>query len=210
MRRKTVIYLLMFAIVFAMADTHITFFPLKDGAPVQDSTVNVDTLFQNMKVNYPTTTGSKTLSDTTEMDSLKKAIYQHNKAIDDSIRADSILRSRSNGIESPVSYSAEDSLVYDALTGVAHLYGTSKVDYQNMNLASDKIDMSLDSNLVRAVGTPDSTEENGIKGKPTFKMGEQEYTSDTMAYNFKSKKRNDQGRLHSPRRWIPERRTGQT
>lgn len=48
--------------------------------------------------------------------------------------------------------------------------------------------MSLDSNLVRAVGTPDSTEENGIKGKPTFKMGEQEYTSDTMAYNFKSKK----------------------
>ena len=188
MRRKTVIYLLMFAIVFAMADTHITFFSLKDGAPVQDSTVNVDTLFQNMKVNYPTTTGSKTLSDTTEMDSLKKAIYQHNKAIDDSIRADSILRSRSNGIESPVSYSAEDSLVYDALTGVAHLYGTSKVDYQNMNLASDKIDMSLDSNLVRAVGTPDSTEENGIKGKPTFKMGEQEYTSDTMAYNFKSKK----------------------
>ena len=188
MRRKTVIYLLMFVIVFAMADTHITFFSLKDGAPVQDSTVNVDTLFQNMKVNYPTTTGSKAQSDTTEMDSLKKAIYQHNKAIDDSIRADSILRSRSNGIESPVSYSAEDSLVYDALTGVAHLYGTSKVDYQNMNLASDKIDMSLDSNLVRAVGTPDSTEENGIKGKPTFKMGEQEYTSDTMAYNFKSKK----------------------
>ena len=126
--------------------------------------------------------------DTTKMDSLQLAIYHHNKAIDDSIRADSIMKSRSNGINSPVTYSAQDSLVYDASTGTAYLYGGSKVDYENMKLASDKVFMNLDSSLVRATGTPDSTEEGGIKGKPLFTMGKDEYKSDTMAFNFKSKK----------------------
>ena len=40
--------------------------------------------------------------DTTKMDSLQLAIYHHNKAIDDSIRLDSINRQRAGGIISPV------------------------------------------------------------------------------------------------------------
>ena len=130
----------------------------------------------------------KTEVDTTQMDSLQLAIYKHNKAIDDSIHIDSVMKSRSNGIESPVTYSAEDSLVYDAKTHVAHLYGSAKMNYQNMKLSSDKVYMNIDSNLVRANGTTDSTEENGIKGKPQFSLGGQEYSSDSMAFNFKSKK----------------------
>ena len=49
----------------------------------------------------------KNIPDTTKMDSLQLAIYHHNKAIDDSIRADSVMRARSNGIDAPVKYSAE-------------------------------------------------------------------------------------------------------
>jgi len=126
--------------------------------------------------------------DTTKMDSLQLAIYHHNKQIDDSIRADSVMRARSNGIDAPVIYSADDSIVYDAATGTAYLYGNSKVNYENMKLASDKVYMNLDSNTVRATGTADSTEEGGIKGKPIFTMGKDEYKTDTMAFNFKSKK----------------------
>lgn len=122
------------------------------------------------------------------MDSLQLAIYHHNKAIDDSIRADSMMRARSNGIDAPVKYSAEDSLVYDAESGTAYLYGNSKVDYENMKLMSDKVHMNLDKSTVRATGTVDSTAEGGIKGKPVFTMGKDEYKSDTMAFNFKSKK----------------------
>ena len=130
----------------------------------------------------------KNIPDTTKMDSLQLAIYHHNKAIDDSIRADSMMRARSNGIDAPVKYSAEDSLVYDAESGTAYLYGNSKVDYENMKLTSDKVHMNLDKSTVRATGTIDSTEEGGIKGKPVFTMGKDEYKSDTMAFNFKSKK----------------------
>ena len=130
----------------------------------------------------------KNIPDTTKMDSLQLAIYHHNKAIDDSIRADSMMRARSNGIDAPVKYSAEDSLVYDAESGTAYLYGNSKVDYENMKLTSDKVHMNLDKSTVRATGTIDSTAEGGIKGKPVFTMGKDEYKSDTMAFNFKSKK----------------------
>ena len=67
--------------------------------------------------------------DTTKMDSLQLAIYHHNKAIDDSIRLDSINRQRAGGINSPVNYSANDSLVYDATTKTARLFGSSPSAY---------------------------------------------------------------------------------
>ena len=125
--------------------------------------------------------------DTTTMDSIQLAIFRHNKAVDDSLTQDSINRSRKNGIDAPVEYSAEDSLTYEAASGLAHLYGDSKVKYQNMDLQSDKIYMSLDSSLVHATGSKDTTT-NELVGTPVFKMGNDEYQSDTMAFNFKTKK----------------------
>lgn len=77
-------------------------------------------------------------------------------------------------------------MVYDAKSKVARLYGNSKVKYQNMDLASDRIQMSLDSSLVRATGTADTT--GAIFGTPVFTMGQDKYESDTMAFNFKTKK----------------------
>lgn len=124
--------------------------------------------------------------DTTKMDSLQLAIYHHNKQIDDSIRLDSINRKKSGALDAPVNFSSEDSMVYDAKSKVARLYGSSNVKYQNMDLSSDRIQMSLDSSLVRATGTADST--GAIFGTPVFTMGQDKYESDTMAFNFKTKK----------------------
>ena len=128
--------------------------------------------------------------DTTKMDSLQLAIYHHNRAIDDSIRLDSINRQRANGINSPVQYEASDSLVYNAKSKTALLYGQSKVKYENMDLEAEKIHMSLDSSLVHATGTRDTTDSTGhtLVGTPVFSMGQDKYESDTMAFNFKTKK----------------------
>ena len=125
--------------------------------------------------------------DTTTMDSLELAIYKYNKVIDDSLALDSLNRQRKNGIDAPVEFSAKDSLIYVASSGMAHLYGDSHVQYQNMDLKSDKIYMSLDSSLVHATGTLDTISKE-LKGKPVFKMGADTYESDTMAFNFKTKK----------------------
>ena len=125
--------------------------------------------------------------DTTVMDSLELAIYLHNKAVDDSLALDSINRQRKHGIDSPVEFSANDSLLYEAGNGMAYLFGDSHVKYQNMDLQSENIFLCLDSSLVHATGARDSVS-GKLFGNPVFKMGSDTYQSDTMAFNFKTKK----------------------
>lgn len=180
MRRKSLIALLLFAFMFMMADTTLPFLQRKKKGEQRDNVSQKDTLKRDPQ--------GRVLPDTTKMDSLQLAIYHHNKAIDDSIRLDSLNRKKKNGIDAPVEYSAEDSLIYDAASNTSHLYGSAKVKYENMDLTSDKIYMSLDSSLVHAAGSRDTTAKDGLKNKPVFKMGSDEYQSDTMSFNFKSKK----------------------
>ena len=126
----------------------------------------------------------------TETDSLQLAIMRHNLAVDDSLRLDSINRKRANGINSPVKYTAQDSLIYDAGSRSAFLYGSATVKYENMDLAAERIGMNMDSSLVRATGAidPMDTTKTAVIGTPVFNMGRDKYESDTMAFNFKTKK----------------------
>ena len=176
---------MLFAIVMMMAEGPLSLYSKRTRQDdVKDSVSHQqpDTL-----LNTRVEASAKTKRDTSMMDSLELAIYKHNKAVDDSLALDSINRSRKNGIDSPVEYSADDSLTYNAGVKMANLYGSSRVKYQNMDLESDRISMSLDSNLVHATGTMDSTTKE-LSGTPVFKMGSDEYESDTMAFNFKTKK----------------------
>lgn len=121
------------------------------------------------------------------LDSLHRAIYLHNKAVDDSIAKDSIYRMRKSGIEAPVKYVASDSIVYFASSKNAYLYGSSNVKYQDMDLTSDKVTMNLDSSLVHATGSYDTSKAE-LYGTPVFVMGSDTYENDTMSFNFKSKR----------------------
>lgn len=188
------IILLFFVITFVMAEMPRLTFPILGAAntDVSDSvgkgqTFNTQLLPHSAKSDSTVIdTTTQVLADTAKMDSLQKAIWMHNKAIDDSLRADSINRQRKNGIDAPVEYTAEDSMTYEGASGLAHLYGQSHVKYQDMDLQSDQIFMQLDSSLVHATGSLDSL---GKKfGTPIFKMGSDTYENDTIAFNFKTKK----------------------
>ena len=186
MRIKSFIILFLCAIMFAWADSSTLFPRKKRHAGVQD-TVAVKDSTNKSKAEVVKDADSAE-PDTLDMDSLQLAVYHHNKAIDDSIRADSANRAKKNGIDAPVNYTANDSLVYDAMTKTSRLYGDAEVKYENMDLKSDKIQMNLDSSIVHATGSPDSTGKGGIKGRPVFKMGSDTYDTDTIAFNFKTKK----------------------
>lgn len=111
-------------------------------------------------------------------------IAVHFDANENKVTTDTV--SKKSGIDAPVEYSATDSLVYDAASGNAFLYGSAKVHYQNMDLDAEKITMNMDSSLVHAVGVKDSL---GVaSGTPVYKQGNEEYESDEMSFNFKSKK----------------------
>lgn len=181
---------MLFAFMFVMAGTHVSHRRngFVDGLKADTSAMN-DTARTPTQDTLPPDSITDS-ADTASMDSLQLAIYHHNKAVDDSIRQDSLNRERSSGLNSPVDYTAEDSLVYDATTRTARLYGSSTVKYENMDLASEKIYMSLDSSVVHATGKLDTTnvKPGTLTGTPVFKLGSDEYESDTMAFNFKSKK----------------------
>lgn len=103
----------------------------------------------------------------------------------DTVPVDTTPKSK-NALDMPVNYSAEDSITFDYLNSRAHLYGGSKVRYQNLELEADIINISIDSSLVHATSRTDSL--GNVSGKPIFRQGKDEYEPDSISYNFKTRK----------------------
>ncbi len=118
------------------------------------------------------------VADTTQKDSLPK----------DTTKIDSITLipgKKKDPLSAPVVYEATDSIVF-VEGGFAHLYGDGKVTYEKTELMAAIISMDMDSSTVFARGVTDSL--GVIKGKPVFKDGETPYETNTIRYNFKSKR----------------------
>jgi len=106
-------------------------------------------------------------------------------AAQDTVPVDTTRKSK-NALDMPVNYSAEDSITFDYAHSHAHLYGGSKVQYQNLELEADIINIAIDSSLVHATSRTDSL--GNVTGKPLFRQGKDEYEPDSISYNFKTRK----------------------
>ena len=101
---------------------------------------------------------------------------------------DSVPEEKDDELEAPVPYTANDSIIFTFdSTSVTHLYGKSKVTYEKSQLEAEVISMNMDSSTVYAHGVPDSTGKS-FTGQPVFTDGGVPYESETMRYNFKSKR----------------------
>ena len=103
----------------------------------------------------------------------------------DSLANDSVPKKKKNGLTSVVDYQANDSIVFTNGNEV-YMYGKGVVQFDGMELNADQIEMNMDSSQVYAVGRPDTV--GDIVGRPVFKDKSGEYESETMHYNFKTKK----------------------
>ncbi|MBR5235446.1 MAG: LPS-assembly protein LptD [Bacteroidaceae bacterium] len=101
----------------------------------------------------------------------------------DSVANDSA-KSR-NDLEAPVVYESKDSMVWYK-NGNAYLYGDGKVNYQKIQLEANEITIDLETSTVYAQGTTDTL--GNTKGRPVFADGDTPYESETMSYNFRSRK----------------------
>ena len=189
MRRNSLIILMLCAFIFMMAAVNVPMLKGTYNKRVNDTIATDSDFIETLlapripAIEEPEDTAG---GDSIVMDSLRQAIMMHNKIIDDSIRLDSINRSKSNGIDAPVDYAADDSIVYYASKRTAYLYGNTKVKYENMDLASERVYINMDSNVVHAMGVTDTL--GNSDGTPVFKMGNDQYESKEMAFNFKTKK----------------------
>lgn len=99
------------------------------------------------------------------------------------------LRSKNSGLEATVNYVAEDSTVMDITGEIINLYGKAKVTYGDIELVADYIKIDWGKSEIFAHGSPDSTKNGAkVKGKPVFSQGGDKYNTDTIRYNFKSRK----------------------
>jgi lipopolysaccharide export system protein LptA len=89
-------------------------------------------------------------------------------------------------LDKQVIYNARDSIRYEAKGNKVYLFGDAYVEYGDMNLKAEFIEIDNTKNLVTAYGKTDST---GKKiGTPVFKDNTQEFNAEKMMYNLKTKK----------------------
>lgn len=157
--RKLFIYLFKIQII-----VNILFVNLNNFNNVWCQNVNNDTIILNEKIN-------DTISlEYSSVDTIKS----------------STKKSRKSDLEDIVNYSATDSIIISLTDKRMFLHGSVKINYQDINLTADYVEFDLTNNTVMATGVYDSA---GVyKGKPEFKQGEQSFVSDTVRYNFKTKK----------------------
>lgn len=135
---------------------------------------------------------SKPVSDTNKVIVKDTMIYR------DTIVGDSIIVTSENGdtvvdeskhaarIDAKVERYARDSIVQDILNRKVYLFGEAVVNYQNISLKADYIEVDFASNTVYAAGLEDST--GKLIGTPEFTEGDQTFKSNSMTYNFNTKK----------------------
>ncbi|MBA4241871.1 MAG: hypothetical protein C0448_14190 [Sphingobacteriaceae bacterium] len=92
----------------------------------------------------------------------------------------------SEPLEHRIVYNARDSIRYETKGNKIYLFGDGFVQYEDMNLKSEFIEIDNEKNTITAYGKTDSLGKNS--GTPVFKDGTQEITCRKMIYNLKTKK----------------------
>ncbi|MDR0757740.1 MAG: LPS-assembly protein LptD [Tannerella sp.] len=112
-------------------------------------------------------------------DTLQHAVQDTTTAVADTVAV------RKSSLEATVEYKSKDSIVWTSGNKV-YLFGDGDVKYQQIQLQSELIRVSMDSSTVFATYGTDST---GMEfGFPLFVNGEQQFESREMRYNFKTRK----------------------
>ena len=106
----------------------------------------------------------------------------------DSIASDSVAVKDESGFDTEVQYQAEGyiSIVQDSSGNKVLMYKNADVKYKDIELKAEYIELNRDSNIVYAIGKPDTTGQ--IIGKPVFTQNGEKFEADEIRYNFQTKK----------------------
>jgi hypothetical protein len=90
------------------------------------------------------------------------------------------------GLDNPINYFAEDSIVADIPNQIVRLYGNANFTYDDIILNSEIIEVDLNNSEISAYYGIDSTGEKF--GRPEFTQGGELIKCDKIKYNFETKK----------------------
>ncbi|MCV9385176.1 putative LPS assembly protein LptD [Reichenbachiella ulvae] len=108
----------------------------------------------------------------------------------DSVVADTVQvpqKKSRNDVTTTVNYQSKDSIYFDLTNQKMYLYGEGSIDYGNISLTGERIEMDWVENTIQATYILDDSTGRKV-GKPVFTEGGDSYETDDMIYNFKTKK----------------------
>ncbi len=126
-------------------------------------------------------------ADTLRDDSAKasvKSVTDTTSAADTSARKDTTATKAA--IDTVVTYSASDSIVYSISTREMKLYKKGDMKYRDFKLNAGHIAIDWDTSILTAEGTKDTSEK--IVEEPVFTDGGETYDGSHVTYDFKSQK----------------------
>jgi lipopolysaccharide assembly outer membrane protein LptD (OstA) len=109
----------------------------------------------------------------------------------DSLSVDTLLKSSSkkispDAIESSVKYISQDSIIINLKNRKIFLFEDAKAYYDDIELYAGFIEFGFTNSELYASGVADSC--GHLHGSPVFKQNENEFSSQEIRYNFKTKK----------------------
>jgi hypothetical protein len=91
-----------------------------------------------------------------------------------------------NALKSRVDYKATDSIMLEVTTQKVYMFNENDINYEDINLKANYVEIEFKNNTVYATGTPDSSgKETGL---PRFTMGNNSFDSKSIKYNYQTKK----------------------
>ncbi len=102
-------------------------------------------------------------------------------------RPAAVVKMSKDSLDAPVSYQANDSMIYDIANELVYLYGEAEVQYDGMTLTANYIEFDWKNSIATAIGEVDSLTGKTL-GKPFFKNDDNEFEANKMRYNFKTQK----------------------
>ena len=109
---------------------------------------------------------------------------------DSTARDDSTSRGSPSGVDSVVTYAAEDSIVYAPGSRTMFMFGTGELHYKEIGLKAERISVNWNTATLYAEGVADTadTSGSGFRGRPDLVDAGESYHGSSISYNFKSKK----------------------
>jgi len=95
-----------------------------------------------------------------------------------------------SGVDTVVTYSAADSIVYSMSTRFMNMYGQSDLKYRTIGLKAERVDVNWATATLMAQGVKDAADTTGKKfiGLPILVDGDETYNGHRVAYNFRTQK----------------------
>ncbi len=110
-------------------------------------------------------------------------IFEPVETVADTVKSEA---QQQSAIQSTITYQASDSIIVSLDGRKVFLYKSAQVNYEDIELVADYMEIDIENKEVYAEGVADSL--GVVSGSPVFKQGSDTFESKTLRYNFESQK----------------------